>query len=371
MERTHSIGWQEHRATRPLTLAFIISLSFHFALFVTVEFGGRWGLWRFTPFGAIVRLLKLDDWAERLRTRTAQEANLSRALAQRRAEEREVPLLFVDVDPSQASAEVPPTTRYYSPFNSLAANPDTSKDLGVPQIDGTQDKVLKTKDTLRAAPAARQPQPAPSERQEDQEGAERETPQPLVAQPLRPEPIPESAQAAGETLLAKANPVPRLESSPLTASPAEPLAPARPRYRRVADALAAKQINPYSALVGEKMKLEGGVKRFSIASSLDVRGSPLGSYDAKFIAAVQQCWYKLLEEQRYSLDRMGKVVLDFRLTPDGRIEDLKVAESDVGEIFTTVCELAVSKPQPYDKWPSDVRKIVGTNYRDVRFTFYY
>ena len=68
---------------------------------------------------------------------------------------------------------------------------------------------------------------------------------------------------------------------------------------------------------------------------------------------------------------MGKVVLDFRLTPEGRIEDMKVAESDVGEIFTTVCELAVSKPQPYDQWPADVRKIVGTDYRDVRFTFYY
>lgn len=102
-----------------------------------------------------------------------------------------------------------------------------------------------------------------------------------------------------------------------------------------------------------------------------MQANALGSYDAKFIAAVQQCWFALLEEQRYSLDRVGKVVLDFRLTPDGRITDMKVAQSDVGEIYTTICELAITKPAPYEKWPNDVRKLVGGNFRDVRFTFYY
>jgi hypothetical protein len=126
-----------------------------------------------------------------------------------------------------------------------------------------------------------------------------------------------------------------------------------------------------SALMGQRMKQEGGVKRFSIQASVDTRATPLGVYDARFIQAVQRCWYDLLDAQRYSLDRVGKVVLEFRLTQDGRITGMKVLESDVGDIYTTLCQLSITKPAPYEKWPPDMRRMVGTNYRDVRFTFYY
>jgi len=369
MERTAPLGWSDHRTARPLILAFVISLSFHVGVFSTVELGSRWGLWRFSPLGALARMLNLD---ELLQKHASLEANHARpAELKKPGEENEMPLLFVDVDPAQATTDVPAKTPYYSPFNSLAANPDTSRDLGVPRIDGSQDKVLKTKDTIRARPAARPLQPAPAKPEEAQEGAEHETLKPIVAQPLKPEPAPEAAHLPGETLLARASLVPRIDSNPSTAPQIDAAPAQRARIRRVADAPAAKELNPGSALEGEKMKQEGGVKRFSISSSLDVRGSPLGSYDAQFIAAVQQCWFQLLEAHRYSLDRLGKVVLDFRLTTDGRITEMKVADTDVGEIFTTVCELAVSKPAPYEKWPADVRKMIGRDYRDVRFTFYY
>jgi hypothetical protein len=97
----------------------------------------------------------------------------------------------------------------------------------------------------------------------------------------------------------------------------------------------------------------------------------LGSYDARFIAAVQKCWYALLEAQHFSMDRSGKVALDFRLNYDGRITDLRLAESTVGELYTALCQLAITKPSPYEKWPPEIRRLVGANYREVRFTFYY
>ena len=50
---------------------------------------------------------------------------------------------------------------------------------------------------------------------------------------------------------------------------------------------------------------------------------------------------------------------------------MKLVESGVGEIYSTLCELAISKPAPFEKWPSDMRRMVGENFRDVRFTFYY
>ncbi|NLH74411.1 MAG: hypothetical protein GX456_15285 [Verrucomicrobia bacterium] len=377
MERTTGILWHDQQQLRPLLVAFAISLAFHLLLFTAIDLGSRAGFWQFTPFGMLAKALGLDPNRLQLSKQLLQSPASADRTTASKPQEEEMPRLFVDVDPSQATDETPPNTAYYSPFNSLAANPDTSRDTGTPKIDGTQDKVLKTKDTLRpiAQPQPLQPaQPPPNQPEEESspQEAKQQIPPPVVAQPIKPVQPSEPPQPPGETLMARATPVmPKIDASSFFPTETGENKQAHTRYRRVADALAARQINPYSALVGEKFKQDGGVKRYSISSSVDVRASPFGSYDARFIAAVQQCWYALLEEHRYSLDRMGKVVLEFRLTSDGRITEMRVVESDVGEIFTTICELAVTKPAPYEKWPADLRKIVGTDYRDVRFTFYY
>ncbi|MGC8990529.1 MAG: hypothetical protein ACP5MD_10430 [Verrucomicrobiia bacterium] len=377
MERTTGILWHDQQQWRPLLVAFAISLAFHLLLFTAIDLGSRVGFWQFTPLGMLVKALSLDSNRLQMSKQLLQSPALSNPATASNTQEEEMPKLFVDVDPSQATDEAPPNTAYYSPFNSLAANPDTSRDTGMPKIDGAQDKVLKTKDTLRPLAQSQPLQPAqPPPNQPEEEASAQETkqqvPPPIVAQPVKPVQPSEPPQPPGETLMARATPVmPKIDASNFFPTEPAESKQAHTRYRRVADALAARQINPYSALVGEKYKQDGGVKRYSVSSSMDVRASPFGSYDARFIAAVQQCWYALLEEHRYSLDRMGKVVLDFRLTADGRITEMRVVESNVGEIFTTICELAVTKPAPYEKWPPDLRKIVGTDYRDVRFTFYY
>lgn len=375
---TETLDWRRHWTTYPLVRAFLISLALHVGAFTTLEVGNRLDLWRFSPLVMLAKMLKLDLAPSLTADRSSARAIALQKEREAREQEREIPITFVDVDPTQASTETPPNTKYYSAVSSLAANRDTSRDTDTPELDGTQDKVLKTMNTERARPP--QPmQPAPVAPQQPQEGqvAEVVKPQPVMTAPVKPMPEtpplaqPVTPQLPGETLIAKASP--NVPANPVVQpmAPAEPSPPARTRPRTVAAALAQAQLNPNSTLVGEKLRQEGGVKRFSISSTLSVQGSPLGSYDAKFIAAVQQCWFALLEEQRYSLDRQGKVVLDFRLTYDGRITELKVVESDVGDIYTTICQLAINKPAPYEKWPNDVRKMVGGNYRDVRFTFYY
>lgn len=374
MERTTGILWHDQQSRQSLLVAFAISLAFHLALFTTIDIGTRFGLWHYTPIGILAKALGIDLSKSPVSQALLQPPAHVELATTSKPDDEELPQVFVDVDPSQATDEAPLRTPFYSPFNSLAANPDTTRDLGKPKLDGSQDKVLKTKDTLRPIAQAQPVQPV-----SDQPNDEPARPDPKQQanlqnrlQPLEPALSPEPVHPPGETLMARANPImPKVEASSLFTSGAGATNTTRTRYRRVADALAARQLNPYSALVGEKYKQDGGVKRYSISSSLDVRASPFGSYDARFVAAVQQCWYALLEEHRYSLDRVGKVVLEFRLTSDGRITEMRVVESDVGEIFTTICELAVTKPAPYEKWPPDLRKIVGTDYRDVRFTFYY
>jgi len=374
----HVLTWdgEPRTATRLLVRSFVLSLSVHLVLFGLIEAGHRYELWRFSPLAALARLLQpeVKALAAQVRANPPRDAEP----AQRRVEE--VPVIFVDVDPSQASEEEPDQTKYYAAVQSRAGNPEISRDTGQPRLDGTQELVPKTLDTERAAvplqpqaPAA--PRPAPPE-------AERPPARPPeVVQPGPPtEPRPAPAAAPhpelkpGDLQMAQPGPeqrpVPPL-TAPMPPENAAPPADARPRPRTLAAARAQMDQNPQSALVGQKMFQEGGVKRFSVVPALDTKGSPLGGYDARFVAAVQQCWYALLEAQRYSLDRLGKVVISFRLTAEGRITDMRVEESNVGEIYTTLCQLAITKPAPYEKWPADVRRLVGNDYRDIRFTFYY
>jgi len=40
-------------------------------------------------------------------------------------------------------------------------------------------------------------------------------------------------------------------------------------------------------------------------------------------------------------------------------------------LLCLLCQQAIQDPSPFDKWPSDLRRLVGADYREVRFTFYY
>ena len=104
--------------------------------------------------------------------------------------------------------------------------------------------------------------------------------------------------------------------------------------------------------------------------SFNVKATPFGAYDAKFIAAVQQRWYDLLESAHFT-QRSGKVVVEFRLMYDGRIVDMNVSGNDVGELLGLLCQRAILDPAPYDPWPGDMRRAIGQNYREVTFTFFY
>ena len=101
-----------------------------------------------------------------------------------------------------------------------------------------------------------------------------------------------------------------------------------------------------------------------------MKRTAFGDYDSAFIAAVQQRWYDLLESANIP-HRAGKVLLEFRLSYDGRVTEMKVNDNEVGEVLSSICRRAVLDPAPFAKWPTDMRRMVGANFRDVTFTFYY
>jgi hypothetical protein len=330
------------RSTR-VARAFAISIAFHLALFGTLELNQRL-LW--------LNKNPLVTWLREalLQPLVALPAETKKNVPDTRPE---VPLLFVDVDPAQAVLEPPEDAKYYSSSSSKAANPDSKTDAEVPRIDGQQVKIVKSFDTLRPQPSPAQPaQPA-------QPPLEKQTESRADATALKQK----GSQPEGDLSLAKPqlNPNPGRDDtgrSELRASP-----PPRPRTLA-----AARQQN--GIVVAPKMKQEGGVKR-SGSVSLDVKGTEFGAYDAAIVAAVQQRWYDLLDERKYASDGAGKVVLEFRLNHDGKISNMITTESDVSDLLTLLCQRAVLDPSPYARWPNDMRRLVGGNFREVRFTFYY
>ena len=141
--------------------------------------------------------------------------------------------------------------------------------------------------------------------------------------------------------------------------------PERPRTLR--EALAQRS----SQVPGLAMQQDGGVKHHAVKSSLDAMSTPFGAYDRAIIEAVSQRWYDLLDSQQFASDRTGKVTVTFHLNPDGTATEMKIASNTVGDLLGYVCQAAIEQASPFGKWPPDMRRMVGANFREITFTFYY
>ena len=249
------------------------------------------------------------------------------------------PTIFVDV--SQASADAPKAAKYYSDKNSHAANPDPTVDSNQPKLNGKQRDVPKLEDTPRPTKA-----------------------KPVTPTPPAPKPPEEKPQ---ETKPATAlNPGALQPGKPAdTTKPDEKATPTE-RPRTIRQALAQS-----NQLPGMQMQQDGGVKRRALSSSLDAMATPFGAYDRAIVEAISQRWYDLLDSQQFADSRQGKVTVYFHLNPDGSVTELKTSNNTVGELLGYVCQEAIQQAAPFAKWPSDMRRMVGANFREITFTFYY
>jgi outer membrane biosynthesis protein TonB len=305
---------------KPLLWALVVSVVVHALAF--------WLLFVLAIASVLFSSAKREAIADMLRTQAARA---------RTQPEQEPQLVFVQVDPNQATPDAPKNAKYYSSQNSKAANPDADKDTDTPKIDGTQTHVPKAETVPRANAFPLQP------------SAPKETPQPEKSQE-------KPAQKPGD--LAMLNPA--------LNKPTETPQIEHERPHTLAEA---------HQLAGDKMKEDGGVKRSHVTASLDAIGSPFGEYDERVIAAIQEHWYGLLDSQNFTQGSGGRVVVQFHLNRDGSISNMRLIQSDVGPILTELCQAAITEPQPYGAWPEAMyRKIKtesGLDYREVNFTFFY
>jgi hypothetical protein len=333
----------------PVARAFALSVLAHILLISGVEVGRQAGWWKHSllPQSDKSRLQQEVEKAER-----QMQEQIQRMLQNQVPEAQ---LVFVEVDPAVAVKEPPKETKYYSSQSSVAANPIVA-DKNTPKVDGKQDKIPKTFDTLRPDPRTLQPAPQePKPPQKQQQKIESKTPEPkVIEQDVRPA----RDEKPGETLVARAAPRPQPAQEEQKPEPRRP--------RTLVEAKAQKGI-----IEGQKMRNDGGARRARLDAAFDVRATPFGAYDTAFIQAVQTCWFRLLDERPTLPNDTGKVVLEFRLNYDGRITAMRVVESDVSEHLAWTCQRAVLDPAPYAKFPSDMRRLVNNDFREIRFTFYY
>lgn len=308
--------------------AFVISILLHLAAFLVVEIGNRAGLWKMSLFAQ--------------RNRANQTINPN----QQQQPEQQV-LQFIEVDPNER-VEEPKDAKYYSTANSQAANPDTRVETNTPKNEGTQDKVPQLRDVSKAEPPPPQPKP--------------DTMQPAVKGATQVAKKPE--EPVGDTKENTLTPEEKATRDLTMDRPAAPQSTTRPRT--LADARAQKGI-----VEGPKMKQDGGVKKYSLQMSASAKATPFGSYDAAFIAAVQKRWFDILDARNYASDQSGKVVVEFHLYKDGSVMNLQVTENEVTDTLSWACQRAILDPAPYAPFPADLRRLLGADFREVRFTFYY
>jgi hypothetical protein len=246
----------------------------------------------------------------------------------------------------------PKETPFYSTHSTVAANPEPAKVSPMPKVEGKEQKIVRVLDN---------PQPKPQPLQPTAPKPEPETP---AAPESKPQPKPE--QKIGDLAMARIEP--KTPSTPERVDRTEEPPKPRPKPRTLKEAL---QRNP--ALAGQRTLQEGGVPRRAHIAMVDAKASPFGEYDYAFIRAVEQRWYQLLDNSQYQymMDRQGKVVVTFRLHYDGRITDVEAESNTAGEILGLLCQRAIQDPSPFARWPTDMRKAVQADYRDVKFTFYY
>lgn len=295
-------------------------------------------------------------------------------------------LVFVEVDPRQAPIEPPKESKFYGAVSTRAENPEPKKAEEKPELKGTETKVARVLEPSQT-PRNLTPTPPPPPKVEEKPKTSVPPPQIAKVEPkvqeikppppkLEPKPPPKIEPKAETKLptekkvsepvkppvqVAVARPVPQKVVTPQQNQP-NISEPPRRRPRRLDEVR-----QPNSS--GESMKQQGGTARLAMRANMDVRGTITGDYDSRFIRAVEQRWFSLLDGRTTTIP--GEVVVEFRLRHDGRIENLRVLSNSAGEILGLICEKAILDPAPYDRWPLEMRNELRQDYRDVKFTFHY
>ena len=95
-------------------------------------------------------------------------------------------------------------------------------------------------------------------------------------------------------------------------------------------------------------------------------------YDAAVVDKISWQWGEILNAMTFKTPPpVGKIVLEFRLFPDGHVSDLKVDSTNAEESLVAPCKKAVLDSVPFPSWTKEMRQVYTNDYRLIHYTFYY
>ena len=269
---------------------------------------------------------------------------------------------FTPVNPETRPITPPEKkTPFYSNANSIAANPETPKRFkDTPRIKNGDSIALGTVNSSISAPLATRPFPQPNLNQFqrpnlDQISADAKPHTPSIN--ININSLDPTSTLATTLHLSKKSSKPATRSN--NKSPLLPNLPGMPKGPTLSEAKAG--------LGSRSMSQEGGVIKKG-GPALDVRLTGFGDYDARFFAAISIAWRKQIRDRSWTPSR---VVVDFNLYHDGKINNLVVRETNAAAVLQYYCREAIQRPAPFEPWTDDMRRQLGKGPRHCRISFNY
>jgi len=119
----------------------------------------------------------------------------------------------------------------------------------------------------------------------------------------------------------------------------------------------------------EKTRIEGSISNRGKAA-VDALKTPLAVYKKQVNAAIGSRWYFYVQQRR-DLISLGSAKMSYRITPQGKITDVKVVENTSNEVFAMICERSIREaeigPPPEEATPA---MIGGRLEGELTFTYY-
>jgi TonB family protein len=246
---------------------------------------------------------------------------------------------WVDTPDQKATAEQPQEQAFESNANSIGASELPA--LGIAPIPTQEGKEIPTHDLENQRYSL------------DQQGAQSRSssrPTPLPSPTPQATPQPTQTESPAPTPSSTPQPTPTPTADLLAMFRATPPPAAQ-------EATAAPRPAPSTAYRREQVpeRMAGNISKRGV-SSVSAVGTPLGRYEKSVYDAIGARWYALCDANRDRVD-IGTVRVQFVVSPDGKINDIKVISGGTSASFTNLCLQSVqdAKPEPI---PEDVMAVL-------------
>ena len=262
--------------------------------------------------------------------------------------QRQKDLTFLDLPPDALKRLKPKPTNVISDKDRVAETPK-------PTID------RKTLQQLEAMRRAGPPEPAPSPAQQPAAPATPAPPQPQVAQQKPPtppaQPLPQINQA-------------RMEAPPMAPQPNFRTGPSNPNealQQSMRQAMQGRD-GQYGGDMGQGLTPQHQGMQGAVDILSDTMGVDFGSYIRRVIWDTKRAWYPIIpEEARSPINKQGKVLIRFRIMPDGSVESMTL-ESPSGDVALDRAAWAgITGASPFPALP----KAFKGPFLELRFYFLY